>query len=71
MEQRTTTNGLLWRVAALIIHVLLNIIIITRLTDYDLTGSWLAFTGFLIVVLLLVFLFIRHLVSFIYFIKNK
>jgi len=71
MEHTTTTNSLFWRVAALVIHIILNIVIVTRLTDFDLTGSWLIFFGFLILLLLLIFLFIKHVLSFIYFIKNK
>lgn len=71
MEQRTKTNSLFFRVAALIIHTILNIVIVSKLTDFDLTGSWLGFFGFLILLLLLIFLFIKHLLSFIYFIKNN
>jgi membrane protein YdbS with pleckstrin-like domain len=71
MEHKTKTNSVFWRSAAIIIHIILNIIIVTRLTDFDLTGSWLIFIGFLLLLLVLIFLFIKHLLSFLYFLKNN
>ena len=72
MEHNSTfVNSMITRIAAIIVHALINIIIISRLTDYDLTGSWLSFFGFVLLLLILFFLFIKHLVSVIHFIKNK
>jgi len=64
-------NGLFFRIAALIANVLLNVIVISYLTDYDITGSWKAVFGFLAVLFLLMAIFITHLVSFINYIKTK
>ena len=64
------TNTLIFRIAVLIVHALLNVIVVTSLLDYDLTGSWLVFAGFVLLLLVLAILFIRHLLSFISFIKK-
>lgn len=64
-------NNLFTRTAAILIHAILNFIIISRLYNYDITGSWLLFFTFIIVVLALLYLFVRHLISFMYFIKTK
>ena len=64
-------NPLLLRTAAILLHAVANFLLITTLYNYDLTGSWLKFIGFIILVLFLLFLFIKHLLSYIYFIKTK
>jgi hypothetical protein len=66
-----TTDQIFVRTALLLVHIILNIVVITRLTDFDLTGSWLVFTGFILLVFILLFLFIRHFLSFFQFLKNK
>ena len=64
-------NSLFLRVGALLAHVILNIVIVAYATDYDVSGSWLAFIGFLILLFILLALFLKHLISFIQFIKTK
>jgi LPXTG-motif cell wall-anchored protein len=64
-------NNLFIRVAAFLLHIVLNAVIVAYVTNYDISGSWLSFIGFLLLALLLLFLFIRHLISFIQFIKTK
>ena len=59
------------RIGALLAHALLNIVIISYATNYDISGSWVAVTGFVLLLFLLLVLFIRHLLSFIHFIKTK
>jgi hypothetical protein len=59
------------RIGAILAHILLNIIIISYATSYDISGSWLTATGFFLLAFLLLVLFIKHLLSFINFIKNK
>ena len=64
-------NNLLWRTALILVHAVVNFFVVTFLLDYDITGSWLRLTGFILLILFLLFLFIKHLVSYIYFIKPK
>ena len=64
-------NDFVLRTTALILHAAANIIIVTYLFNYDITGSWVFFIGFIALLLLLLFLFIKHLLSYIYFIKTK
>jgi hypothetical protein len=70
-ETTRQMNKLLVRIAAILIHSLLNFIIVSWLLNYDISGSWLAFFIFILVVLVLLYLFIRHIISFIYFIKRN
>lgn len=64
-------NAFVLRTVALVLHAVANIIVITLLFNYDITGSWIFFIGFIAILLLLLFLFIKHLLSYIYFIKTK
>ncbi|MBC7950106.1 MAG: hypothetical protein H7Y42_19640 [Chitinophagaceae bacterium] len=64
-------NTLLIRIGALLLHALANFFLLTYLTDYDLTGSWLAIGGFVILLVVLLVLFIKHILSFVYFLKTK
>ena len=63
-------NSLIWRSTALLLHAAANFFLISYLFRYDITGSWLYFIGFIAIALILLYLFIRHLVSYIYFIKK-
>ena len=72
MEKSTkSTNQFILRIFAIILHAILNFIAVSYITDMDLTGSWIVFIGFLLVLVFLTFLFIKHLVSFINYITNK
>ncbi len=64
-------NALIIRTLAFLFHILLNVVLVGWLVNYDLTGSWLTFTGFILVLMILLVLFFKHLVSFIYFIKSR
>jgi len=64
-------NALLLRTTLLLIHAVANFIIVSTLVNYDLTDSWLHFAGFIIILLILTFIFVKHLLSYIYFIKTK
>jgi hypothetical protein len=64
-------NAFMLRTAVLVLHAAANILLITFLFNYDITGSWVFFIGFIVILLLLLFLFIKHLLSYIYFIKTK
>lgn len=65
-----TYNSFLLRFISIILHAVLNFILFSYLTDFDLTGSWIVFIGFLIVVIFLNYVFLKHLASFIHFIKK-
>ena len=58
------------RILAIVLHLLLNVFIVTWVMQYDVTGSWITFSGFVSVVLILLIFFTLHLISFIYFIKS-
>ena len=64
-------NTLLIRSTLLLVHAVLNFILVSRLLDFDLTGKWIYFAGFILLVLLLIYLFIRHTVYYIYLLKTK
>ena len=64
-------NNLIIRASALLIHILVNVILITWLMQSDLTGSWLTFAGFILLLLVLFYLLVIHLISFFQFIKTK
>ena len=64
-------NKLFIRVGALLAHVLLNVVLVTYATNYDITGSWLLTALFSLFLFLLLTLFIWHLLSFIKFIKTN
>lgn len=71
MQWPKTTNRLALRLLALLLHALLNFVVITWLTNFDLTGSWLVFAGFVLAVLVLLCFFLKHLVSFVTFFKME
>lgn len=64
-------NTTIFRIAALLIHALVNIAIVVFLTGYDITGSWFRVIGFIIILFVLLVLFIRHIFSFIQFLKTS
>ncbi|MCW3073393.1 MAG: hypothetical protein JWP69_462 [Flaviaesturariibacter sp.] len=64
-------NRLLLKLVLLLLHAFVNFVIISWLVNFDITGSWLTVAGFVLLVLALIVFFIRHLVSFYYFIKTK
>lgn len=63
-------NTLLLRMGALLLHAFLNFIFISWLFKFDITGSWIAFGGFFLLLFVLLIVFIKHLVSFINYIKS-
>ena len=64
-------NNWVIRLFAILLHAALSIILVSYLIDYDITGRWITFIGFIILLLALFYLFVRHLISFYYFIKTK
>ena len=64
-------NKLLFRVVAILLHVIINFILISYLVSFDLTGSWIRFFLFLFLVIILVGLFVKHLLSFLLFVKSN
>ena len=63
-------NNKILRTAALLIHALLNIVITSWLTNFDITGSWLMVIVFVLTLFVLVVLFVKHILSFINFLKT-
>ncbi|HEX8314869.1 MAG TPA: hypothetical protein VF609_07750 [Flavisolibacter sp.] len=66
-----TYNSLPLRLFGILLHAVLNFIIVSYLVNFDISGSWIVFIGFIIVVFFLSYVFLKHLVSFIHFIINK
>lgn len=64
-------SNIFWRVSALFLHAMGNIMAGSYLTTFDITGSWLHVGIFVLVMIFLLFLFITHLFSFIKFIKTN
>ena len=72
MEPKTKTlNGFIFRVAAIIVHAILNFIAISYMVNFDISGSWVRFVAFTLVVFAMFYVFLLHIVSFINFLKNK
>lgn len=68
---RIAMNTLFLRTTAILLHAAANFIVVSWLMGFDISAKWLSFTGFIIVLLALLYLFIRHIVSFIYFLKTR
>ena len=64
-------NELLLRTLAILAHAAANFLLVTYLFNYDITAKWVRFIGFIALTLVLLFLFIKHLLNYIYFIKTK
>jgi hypothetical protein len=64
-------NTVFFRLGLLFLHVFLNVVIVSYLTRFDLSGSWLAMTGFVVLLFVMLALLIRHIMSFINFVKHK
>ena len=59
------------RTLAILIHGLINFLLVSWMLQYDITGSWIGFTLFIILCLLLLVLFVKHLVSFIKYLQSN
>lgn len=59
------------RLLLLLLHAFVNIVLLSNLYRFDITGSWFRLTAFLVLVVFLLILFITHLVTFINFLKSK
>lgn len=66
-----TLNNFILRIAAILIHAILNFIAISYMVNFDISSSWIKFIAFTVAVFFLFYLFLLHIVSFINFLKNK
>jgi hypothetical protein len=64
-------NKLLFRTLILILHALFNFFIISFVMDYDLTGSWLRISLFILMLMVLLYFFILHMVAYYKLVKSK
>lgn len=64
-------NSFFIRVVFLLLHAVLNFVAISWLLNFDITSKWVYFIGFILLIFLLVYLFINHIISFIYFLKTR
>ncbi|RYY60969.1 MAG: hypothetical protein EOO05_08030 [Chitinophagaceae bacterium] len=59
------------RVLAILLHALLTIYILTWVMHYDITGTWIHLSGFISLLLLLLFFFTIHAIAFFYFLRSR
>lgn len=59
------------RTFLILIHAFINFLLVSWVLQYDITGSWMGFTLFIILCLLLLVLFVKHLVSFIKYLQSN
>ena len=64
-------NQFFLRTGAILVHAFLNIILVSWITRYDISGSWLAVIGFILLLFVLLILFLKHILAFIHYIKTK
>ena len=64
-------NNWIIRLIAILLHAAVSIILVSYIVDFDITGKWITFFGFIVLLLILLFLFVKHVISFYYFIKTK
>ena len=64
-------NQLILRISALIAHAACSIVILTIATSYDITLSWISVALFFGLAFILLVLFLKHMFSFIAFLKTK
>jgi hypothetical protein len=60
-----------FRIIMLMVHIMANFMLITVMMQYDVTGSWLSFTLFVLFCTGLAFLLIFHLFTFFRFLKTN
>jgi hypothetical protein len=70
-KARPPMNTTFLRTFLLLLHAAANFLLVTWLVDFDITGSWIRFIGFIVLLLALLYFFIRHVLSYIYFLKTK
>ncbi|HUC80509.1 MAG TPA: hypothetical protein VMR70_06310 [Flavisolibacter sp.] len=66
-----TFNSLTLRLFGILLHAVLNFVAVSYLLNFDISGSWIVFVGFIVAVFFLSYVFLKHLVSFIHFIINN
>lgn len=64
-------DTLLIRMGALLLHVFINIVIVSYILRFDVSGSWLAMGAFVISLFILLALLILHVMGFIKYLKTK
>jgi hypothetical protein len=64
-------DNLILRIGALLAHAFLNIVLVSYLFNFDITGSWLAVTLFFVALFILLIFFIKHFISFVNYLKTK
>lgn len=64
-------DRMILRVGLIMLHALANIVVVSYLVNYDITSSWLATISFVIILFILLTLFIKHIMSFIKYIKTN
>jgi hypothetical protein len=64
-------NHIVIRTGVLLLHLLLNVFIVNYFTGFDITGSWLRFILFLLLILALLYFFTIHVISYLRFLKSR
>ena len=61
----------IFRTVAILLHAVINFFLVSWMLKYDITGSWAGFVLFIVLCLLLLILFIKHLISFIKYLQSN
>jgi len=64
-------SGKIFRTLAILLHAILNFFLVSWMYKFDITGSWAGVLLFIILCLLLLMLFVKHLVSFIKYLQSN
>lgn len=64
-------SKLVFRTLLLILHTLLNFFIVSYVMDYDLTGSWLRISLFVLLLIVLLYFFLLHIIAYSKLVKPK
>ena len=59
------------RIIAILLHALVSAYLLSLVTRYKITDSWIVFAGFISFLLLLLFFFTLHIIAFYYFLKSR
>lgn len=64
-------SRLIRRLVAILLHALLTAYVLTWAMQYDITGSWILFAGFISLFLLLLLFLTIHFIALFYFFKSR
>ena len=64
-------NSVFTRTSLLVLHAIASVILLTYIVKFDISGRWLSFVGFVLLLFALMYLLVRHIISYVSYIKTK